>query len=253
MRFAVMVLFIAGPTFAQTALQGQIRALNPDDDGKLPVACSLLGGRETYEASLCGVQQAPGQRAESTSALEDFARHRLQDANANGFIHVRDVSSGRVLLHVSATLEPDQDSGLAIDSRVLPLSIIKVYLAAVWLERGFGGTTVDCAASATKPLRRMLVADVLVSGCDSAAEQMATILRRQLGAPEVLRDLHQYGIEDLTLGGDASDADWGRVLSLGEDRVSVTPRQLSSFSCAIGEGDAKLFSERTARRLIWAE
>jgi len=93
------------------------------------------------------------------AALEAFARQALHDADATGFIHVRDVSSGRVLSHVTSA-ESNQGNGPGIDSPVLPLSVIKVYLAAVWLEHGFGSTKVDCAPSANKLVRHMLIDDV---------------------------------------------------------------------------------------------
>jgi len=95
----------------------------------------------------------------------------------------------------------------------------------------------------------MLVEDVLISGCDSAGAEMAIILRRKLGAAVVLRDLRRYGLSDLTLRPDASDTEWGSVLSLGEDEVPVTPLQVSTFLRAAGQGGAKLFSTGTAQRL----
>ena len=123
-------------------------------------------------------------------------------------------------------------------------------MAAVWLEHGFGSTVVDCKLrSGGRPARRMLVDDVLSSGCDSAGAAMANILRRKLGAMEVLRNLRRYGLTDLTLRQDASDAEWGSVLSLGEDELTVTPRQLSAFFRAIGETRPKSFSSETANRL----
>jgi hypothetical protein len=187
------------------------------------------------------------QQVMSDTALAGVARGILRDSNAIGFIHVRDVKSGRVLAHVSTS----SDTSLGVDSPLAPLSVIKVYLAAVWLEHGYGSNPVACAASASKPIR-MLVEDVLISGCDSAAKEMATILRRELSAAVVLGDLRRYGLEDLTLKPDASDTEWGRVLSLGEEEVPVTPRQLSAFLQAIGRDGANLVSPPTASRLIKA-
>lgn len=95
----------------------------------------------------------------------------------------------------------------------------------------------------------MFVDDMLISGCDSAAEKMAVILRRKLGSGRMLEDLRHYGLQDVTLKPDASDDEWGRVLSLGEEGVPVTPRQLSAFLRTIGQGGAGLISERTAKQL----
>jgi beta-lactamase class A len=210
-----------------------------------------LIARAAYDAAVLRVVEGPlVQEAADDAALEAFARQALHDTDAIGFIHVRDVSSGRVLAATSA--ESNQGNGLGIDSPVLPLSVIKVYLAAVWLEHGFGSTKVDCAPSANKLVRHMLIDDMLISGCDSAAGEMAAILRKKLGASEVLRDLHRYGIENLTLKPDASDSEWRRVLSLGEDQVKVTPRQLSAFMLAIGQGGGKLLSAVTGERLTAA-
>jgi Penicillin binding protein transpeptidase domain len=181
-------------------------------------------------------------------ALTGVAHGILRDSNATGFIHVRDVNSGRVLAHVSTS----SDATLGVDSPLAPLSVIKVYLAAIWLERGFGSTSVDCAAGATHPIRHMLVEEVLISGCDSAAMEMATILRREIGASVVLGGLHRYGLNELTLKPDASDTEWGRVLSLGEEEVPVTPQQMSAFFRAIGQGGANLVSPQTASRLTKA-
>lgn len=205
--------------------------------------------REAYDASLRGIQRADGERVAPTSSFEDLAHHALHNANATGFIHVRDVSSGRVLLHVSESVEGDGEPDLAIDSPVRPLSVIKVYVAASWLEHGFGSTVLDCAPSGGHPARRMLLEDVLSSGCDSAGAEMANILRRRLGAAQMLRDLRRYGLRDVTLRPNASDTEWGRVLSLGEDELAVTPQQLSTFFSAIGQDGAKLFLKQTAQRL----
>ena len=187
------------------------------------------------------VRQA-SQTTALVSTLEGFARRALQDANATGFIDVRDVSSGQVL-HVSSAGQQD----LADNSLIPSLSIIKVYLAVQWLEHGFGSTAVACGTGPT--VRRMLVDEVLISGCDSAAKRMAGILRRTLGSEQMLRELRRYGLDGISLRPDANDTEWGQVLSLGEDEVPVTPQQLSAFMRAIGEGGAGLFSERTARRV----
>src|SRR5262249_44367090 len=151
-------------------------------------------------------QDSEMQESAQDPVLEHFARQALRQADATGFIHVRDVISGHVLAHVTSA-ESGQQDGLAIDSPVPPLSVIKVYLAAAWLEHGFGSTAVDCAASANRPVRHMLIDDVLISGCDSAAGEMAAILRQKLGASEVLRDLHRYGIGNVTLKPNASDSE----------------------------------------------
>ena len=96
----------------------------------------------------------------------------------------------------------------------------------------------------------MLVEDVLRSGCDSAGAEMATTLRRRLGAAEVLAELRRAGLTHLSLKPEATDEEWGLVLSLGESNVPVTPRELSGFLRALGDGGAGLVSARTAHRLV---
>jgi hypothetical protein len=118
---------------------------------------------------------AAGAQATRSSPLEALALRALRDANAAGFIHVGDVSSGKVLVHASVSADGTRDPTLAIDSLLRPLSVIKTFVAASWLEHGFGRTLVDCAPSGGRPARRMLVEEVLSSGCDSAGAEMATI------------------------------------------------------------------------------
>jgi beta-lactamase class A len=204
--------------------------------------------KEVYEGALQAVEQppTPGVTAEG---LEDLAYRLLRETNAAGFVHVRDVISGRVLVHAGTSAEGTPSPDLAINSPVPLLSVIKVYVAAAWLEHGFGDIVVDCSPSATRPLRRMLVEEVLASGCDSAGTEMAVTMRRRLGADRVLRDLRRYGLRGLKLNPDASDTEWGQVLSLGEDKVPVTPEQLSGFLRRVNQGDGRLVSNATARRL----
>ena len=186
---------------------------------------------------------APSQSSQAApfSGLADFARRALRDANAIGFIHVRDVNSGDVL-HVSSSAEHDLDAG----SAMRPLSVIKVYVAAEWIEHGFANTSVDCERG---PKSRMLVDDVLISGCDSAGKEMALQLRRKLGSERMLSELRRYGLSGISLTPGSSDTQWAQSLSLGEDHVPVTPGQVSGFLQAIGQNGAGLFSARTARRL----
>ena len=88
----------------------------------------------------------------------------------------------------------------------------------------------------------MLVEDALISGCDSAAIQMAIFLRPKLGADVVLSDLRRYGLESITLKPGAGDTERGQVQSLGEEDAPVTPRQRSAFFRALGQGGANLVS-----------
>jgi Penicillin binding protein transpeptidase domain len=182
-------------------------------------------------------------RGQSAAAVESFARDALHAVDASGFVHVRDVRSGEILAHVATSDGDARD--LEIDSFVRPLSVVKVLVAMSWLEHGLGALEVPCS----RPLRRMQVDEILVSGCDSAGAEMAVSLRRRIGGSEVLRDLRRFGFRHVALRADATDAGWGAALSLGEEAVAVTPRELSSFFAAIGRGGGALCSAATAGRL----
>ena len=193
---------------------------------------------------------APGENAgPSTTTVADLARQILRDAHAAGFIDVTEVSSGRQIAYVGLTITGEDDSSLAADALVPPLSVIKLFVAAEWLDRGFANIVVECAPSGGHAQRRMRVDEMLISGCDSAGARMATILRQKLGAETVVRDLQRLGLSHLALRSDASDADWEAVLTLGERNVPVTAREVSAFLRDIARDGATVMSADTARRL----
>src|SRR5262249_28495958 len=176
--------------------------------------------KDTYQAALkAGSHTAAAGSGGTALRLEDFARESLRAAKAAGLIHVRDIKSDRVLVHVGGSADGSLMTDLSASSLVAPLSVIKIYLAAIWLEHGFGDTVVECAPSGNRPLRWMRVEEVLASGCDSAGAEMAVILRRKLGGDSVLRDLCRYGLRSITLKSNASNREFGQVLSLGEKEV----------------------------------
>jgi hypothetical protein len=216
----------------------------------------LLGVSLTFGSAMVAPRAAAEPAARPTpqpsrSALEDGARQALRDAHADGFIQVRDVRSGDLLVHVTGSAD-GAGSPLTADSLVAPLSVIKVFVAASWIEHGLGDERVECRPSGGVPLRHMLVEEVLSSGCDSAGAQMATTLRRRLGAAPLLAEWRRDGLTHQTLRPDATDEVWGFVLSLGESDVPVTPRELSGFLRALGHGGAGLVSASTAHRLVRA-
>lgn len=184
-----------------------------------------------------------------SAAVTTIARQILRDNQAAGFIDVTDASSGRKISYVGLTTTGKDDPNLAADSLVPPLSVIKVFLAAEWLDRGFTDAMVDCAPSGGHMQRRMRVDEMLITGCDSAGARMATILRQELGPDTVLRDLRRFGLRHLTLRSDTSDADWGAALTLGERNVLVSPKEVTAFLQAIAQGGATVVSAETARQL----
>src|SRR5262245_4992830 len=107
----------------------------------------------------------------SGATLEEICRLALRESGGTGFVHVRDARSGRVLAHVA-----DADR-LGAEAHVQPLSVIKVFVAALWLEHGLGDVPVRCR----RPERQMRFDEMLISGCDSAGADMAVVLRRKIG------------------------------------------------------------------------
>jgi hypothetical protein len=124
---------------------------------------------------------------------------------------------------------------------VMSLSVIKLYLAALWWEHGLGDG--DFAVRG----RRVTVHDMLVDGWDHPGEEMAVELRRRLGAAAVLAELRGDGLDGLTLPADADDARWGSALSIGEHGVEVTLAQVTGFLAAIGGGSPGLRPETRQR------
>ncbi len=173
-------------------------------------------------------------------SIDEFARRQLADAGATGFVHVRDLRAAKTLAHVG---EPG--ARFTATSPVAPLSVVKVFVAASWLEHGLASVPVRC----TRPPKAMLFDEMLVGGCDSAGADMAVLLRRRIGANRVLDELRRFGVRDVTLASSATDDEWGTVLTLGEDHLSVTPESLAAFLGAIGRGGGGLVSASTAGRL----
>src|SRR5204862_705867 len=125
--------------------------------------------------------------------------------------------------------------GRDVAAPVLPLSVIKLYVAALWWDHGAGD------GSLQEPgVGRVSVHDVIALGYDRPGEQMAVILRRRIGAEAMLAELRRYGLgtrpASLTLAADAGDAAWGDSLSIGEKNMTVTLDQVSRFLRAIGLG-----------------
>jgi hypothetical protein len=125
-----------------------------------------------------------------------FARH-----DATGAALVTDVRSGEVVASLKA------------DRQVLPLSTIKLFVAAEWWKRRLGGS----------------LDDMLVDGLDQPGKERALELRRRFGSQAVLDDLRELGLEELKLPPDADDDDWATALSIGEQHVMVTLAQVSKF------------------------
>jgi len=154
-------------------------------------------------------------------AADPAALERLfRSAEARGAALALDMRTGDVVASAGV--------GREVDRPVPPLSVIKLYLAAVFWDRGLGGS----------------LDDMLVDGRDQPGIDRAIELRRRFGGAAVLDDLRRYGLDSLTLPAVADDATWGSTLSIGEQHVSVTLLQVSQFLRRIGTAQTD-----TARKL----
>lgn len=182
---------------------------------------------------------APAPRP-AASDLRTRAETLLRDTGSTGAVVAIDVATGEVLASVAI--------GQEVAAPVLPLSVIKLYLAALWWNHGHGDETLRDPRAGD-----VTAHDMLVNGYDRPGMAMAVSLRRSLGGGAVLGELRALGLGEppgaLTLPADADDATWGRALSIGEDHVTVTLLQVARLCRAIGASDAALVTADTARRL----
>jgi len=165
--------------------------------------------------------------------------HLLRDAGARGAIVVLDVPSGAVVASVG--------NGRDVAAPVLPLSVVKLYVAAMWWDRGLGEAGIEEKAIGTT------VEDVIARGGDRAGAKMAEVLRELFGATSVLDTLKDYGLGappgSLALDPGLDDAAWGSALSTGERDIRVTLLQVARFVRIIGAGGEKLLRPETAKSL----
>jgi hypothetical protein len=144
----------------------------------------------------------------------------MRERNLTAATVVQEIRSGTV---IAAASSPNE---LNDTTPILPLSFMKVYLAASWWEHREPEITFDCQRQNGRT--RVTIHEMLVNGCDLPGKEMAIALRRAIGGKAMLTDLHRFGVVT-TLRADESDAEWGDTWSLGEHKVSVTVRHISSF------------------------
>ena len=186
---------------------------------------------------------------------------------------VFDVQTG-ALIAFAATPGPDaarkkDAEPLKVTTRVSPLSLTKLFLAASWWDRGLPDRSFDCTRSATPDKHEpMTIPDMIVIGCDLPAKQMAVALRKEVGTDGVLADLERFGFgarpkssrddsfwaelspewrETLApaaaytlLNDKTTDPDWADTLSLGEKNFVVTILHISRFLQAVGNNGVLL-------------
>ena len=169
------------------------------------------------------------------------ARRLMAARGLAGAVVIRDVRSGAVL--VSAE-RGGANTRFDADTPVLPLSIMKVYLAAVAWEHS------------TAPDQRLT--DLVADGSDSEGRAIALDLRTRLGSRIVLDDLARFGLPPCGaapcawLNERRSDKTWADVFSLGEADVATTTDDLSAFMRVIGNdgvGSQQILTAATAHKL----
>jgi cell division protein FtsI/penicillin-binding protein 2 len=238
-------------------------------------AAFFIGNAQTRAApepaSPCARALAQGAvcEAANTRAVELMNARKLEAATA-----VFDVQTGG-LIAFAATPGPDPSrpdvEPLQVTTPVLPLSLTKLFLAASWWDRGLPDRSFDCARNATPDKREpMTIPDMLVTGCDLPAKQMAVALRGAARTEGILADLERFGFGPPTesdhdesfwlelapewrgtlspaaahtsLNAGSSDPDWADSLSLGETNFVVTILHISRFLQAVGNNGMQLRS-----------
>ena len=206
--------------------------------------CSPRAGAIAVVATILAGMVSAQSRSSGTEWLTPDVEARLlfTGRHLRGAMAVQEVKSGTIV------------SALDSDGPVLPLSVVKLFTAAIYLEHRGALPT----GSAGDP------GALVTYGSDDAGRQLALNLRHALGSATLLRDLERFGFprchrgvtDCTTLTPDAGDAEWANAMSLGETDFRATPRGLSHFlriigngGAAPGEGGGRAMRPETARLL----
>ncbi len=248
---------------------------------ELRAAAQARGGAESVRggAHVSPCDKALAERAVCAAASER-ALELLRSSGRAGVTVVQDVRTGALVAFAAS--RPEE---LDVTTRVAPLSLSKVLLAASWWDNrqpdaSFDSTRGKPDAENPAYRSRVSVHETLVGGSDSAGRQMALALRRAVGTKKVLEDFRRYGFGPpadaprdekfwgerepawarrlvpatayVSLGEEAADAEWAESLSLGEIGFGVTALHVCRFMQAVGNGGLMLTpaasGERGARR-----
>lgn len=187
----------------------------------------------------------------------------LREAGVPGSAIVQDVRTGAVLALAEA------GGTASLREPVLPASVWKLALSAVWWERGLGSEEATCPAALRvgettvrtaggSPGRITVPEGMLVHSCNTAAVAMAQRLGRDGGPARLARELRALGFP--LAAGDSDTAFWTSTspafrvrmapaaatlpagdspaglagLALATSAVRVTPLHLSRFLQAVG-------------------
>jgi beta-lactamase class A len=211
-----------------------------------------------------------GQTGQNTSCITALTRgtvcnsaskHALEIMNRENLEAItvaHDVQTGSLVAFAAS--HPDK---LNVTSLLLPLSTVKLMLAASWWDHAERD---DAFSNRNEWMR---VAKMIVSGSDDIGRGIASDLRKAIGTKAVLNDLERYGFPFLSSGAgtdtgfwaelapewkeklvpsasyhslsaDTAERDWEDTLSIGEARFKVTALSLSRFLQAIGNNGLML-------------
>jgi cell division protein FtsI/penicillin-binding protein 2 len=158
-------------------------------------------------------------------ALALLVNEQIAAAVANehraALVAVIDVGSGQLVA-----------SAGDVNEQVLPLSVIKVALAASLLEHGIDDGLLE----------------IIARGADAPAMNLAVRLRAAIGAAVVLADVRRFGF-DISLAPAASDQEWGDTFSIGEQSIKVTPLEVARFFRLIGNDSLRTLTPPTQQQL----
>lgn len=191
-------------------------------------------------------------KGEVCEAANQHAGDLMKARGLTALTVMQNVRTGSLL-----SFAPSDSATLDVTSPLLPLSTVKLMVAASWLshEKSTSGESRDS---------HQVLIDSIVSGNDKAGRQLASALRKAIGTEQVLNDLKAYGFtswqssmpktdstfwsklpsdwrEKLipavsyhSLGPETTAADWEDTLSIGEARFTITALHLSRFLQAVG-------------------
>ena len=184
----------------------------------------------------------------------------MKENNLTAVTLVQNVRTGALVAFAAS--DPAQ---LDVTSAVLPLSVVKLFIAASWWQHKSANQFVASDGS------RVSVHEMIVSGGDKAGELTALELRKTIGPELIIDDLGNFGFphkslsarlardekfwrelnpawrDRLTpsasyheLNASVSDAAWAEDLSIGEARFAVNALSISRFLQAVGNGGVML-------------
>ncbi len=190
------------------------------------------------------------------AAANEHALDYMKTNNLTAVTVVQNVRTGALVAFVA--WDPAQ---LDVASPLLPLSVVKLFVAASWWQHKNANGFVARDGTAVS------VHEMIVSGSDQAGRLTAAELRKTIGADAIVKDLDHFGFsygtsindsargekfwaefpaewrDRLTpsasyhvLSASTSETEWADDLSIGEAGFTVNALSISRFLQAVGNG-----------------